>query len=104
MRFKEFDDRLVFACQWPQTHVVIRVRQASHVKDDVGIERNAEFETEGFEMQCQRLLFDFNQFLDPVTQLVGIGIRRIDDLPDHLDVRHHGTFFPDGFHKRPVIG
>lgn len=51
LRFEKFDDRLVFAGQWSQAHVVIRVWQASHIKDDVGIQRNAEFETEGFEMQ-----------------------------------------------------
>lgn len=104
LRFEKFDNRLVFSGQWPQSHVVIRVRQASYVKNNVCIKWDTEFETEGFEMKRQRRLFDFDQFLDPVAQFVRVGVRRVDHLSDHLDVGHHGTFFPDGFHQRPVIG
>lgn len=68
LRFEKFDNRLVFSGQWPQSHVVIRVRQASYVKNNVCIKWDTEFETEGFEMKRQRRLFDFDQFLDPVAQ------------------------------------
>ncbi len=84
MRIEEGDHRRVASGQRPQLGVVERIRQAAHVEDEVGVERQAMLEAEGLEQQRQALCFAVrsDEVLDHRAQRVGLEIAGVDAVAE----------------------
>src|SRR5690606_35021324 len=59
----------VAACEWAQVLLVVRVGQAAHVEDEVGIARNPAFVGEGFEGKHYRGAVGLDEIAYPGPQL-----------------------------------
>src|SRR5512145_2573840 len=88
--FEEVDDRLVAAGQRAQCDVVMRVGQATDVEDEVGIERQAVLEAEGFEHQRQALAgLGFDELAHPLAQRIGFHAAGVDAMAEAGDRLEH---------------
>jgi hypothetical protein len=82
----------------------MRIGQATHVEHHVGIHRYAMFEAEGFEHQGEIGIAQFEEILDPGTQLVGGKIAGIHQMAVGRDALQHFAFGADAFFQRAVAG
>ena len=106
--FEEVDDRLVAPGQRAQVRFVVWVGQAAHVEDELGVERQAVLEAEGFEGERQRLRLvtvavGCDELAYPLAQRVGLQVAGVDVMAEFGDAGEAYAFLGDGLGQRALV-
>ena len=83
----------------------MRVGQAAHVENEVGVERQAMLEAEGFEHQRQTLTgFGFDELAHPFAQGVGLESAGVDAMAESGNRLQQLALGADRFGQRLLLG
>ena len=77
----------------------MRIGQAAHVEHQIGIQRQAVLEAEGFEQQRQARAIQRDELLDPCAQRIGVEFAGVDVMADVGDLGEQFAFLADAFRQ-----
>ena len=96
------DELRVETGERPEPGIVERVRQAAHVENEIGVEREALLEPERLEGERQPRAIHCDEILDPRPQRVRREVARIEPLAELADLLQQLAFARDRLGDRRV--
>ena len=102
-RFEKLYNGRIFACQRSERRLVMRIRQAPRVENEIGVERRPMLEAERFEQQRELRAIDRDEILDPRVQRRGRQIARIECDAELARFQQQAALVFDRFGQRTVV-